>query len=376
MRFVHLVLILACCAVTQIVAAQYKVHIIVDKLPSYTTEKDSVYVAGSFNGWNPHDKRAAFSSLTKNGISLELAGGTTEFKFTRGSWKAGEADKNGKPTSNRKINVTNDTTIHVEIENWADHFKEEEKKSTATKHVHVLSNEFYIPQLDRKRRIWIYLPETYQHSKKTYPVLYMHDGQNVFDDATSFSGEWGVDDAMDTLGKQTRECIVVAIDNGGDKRINEYSPYDMEKFGKGEGDQYVDFIVKTLKPHVDAHFRTKKDRDHTYIAGSSMGGLISMYAILKYPDVFGGAGIFSPAFWVAPQIKEYAAKRGSRVKGKVFFYAGKEEGERMVPDMLEVFEVLHKNSSAKMETVIRTDGKHSEANWRKEFPVFYRWLVR
>src|SRR6478672_6748082 len=180
MRFVHLILILACCAVTQIVAAQYKVHIIVDKLPSYTTEKDSVYVAGSFNGWNPHDKRAAFSSLTKDGISLELAGGTTEFKFTRGSWKAGEADINGKPTSNRKINVTNDTTIHVEIENWADHFKEEEKKSTATKHVHVLSNEFYIPQLDRKRRIWIYLPESYQHSKKTYPVLYMQDGQNVF----------------------------------------------------------------------------------------------------------------------------------------------------------------------------------------------------
>lgn len=376
MRFFHLILFLLCFVVTQHVTAQYKVHIVPVKIPSYTSAKDSIYVAGSFNGWKPDDRRTVFPARSESGITVDLPAGASEFKLTRGSWKSGEADKNGKPTSNRKIYVTNDTTIHVEIENWADHFKEEEKKSTATKHVHVLSNEFYIPQLNRKRRIWIYLPESYQHSKKTYPVLYMQDGQNVFDDATSFSGEWGVDDAMDTLGKETRECIVVAIDNGGDKRINEYCPYDMEKFGKGEGDQYVDFLVHTLKPHVDSHFRTKKDREHTYIGGSSMGGLISMYAILKYPDVYGGAGIFSPAFWVGPQIKEYAAKRGSKVKGKIFFYAGKEEGERMVPDMLEVFETLHQHSSAKMETVIRTDGKHSEANWRKEFPVFYRWLVR
>lgn len=376
MRFPGTLTFIICYGILSNASAQYKVHIIVDQVPSYSISSDSIFIAGSFNGWNPHDIRAAFSPKTKNGITLELTGGTTEFKFTRGSWKAGEANKNGKPTSNRKINVTNDTTIHVEIENWADHFNQEEKKSTANKHVHVLSNEFYMPQLDRKRRIWIYLPESYQNSKKTYAVLYMHDGQNVFDEATSFSGEWGVDEALDTLGKETRESIVVAIDNGGDKRINEYCPYDMEKFGKGEGDQYVDFIVQTLKPHIDAHFRTKKDREHTYIAGSSMGGLISLYAILKYPNVFGGAGIFSPAIWVGPKIKEDAAKKGSKVKGKIFFYAGKEEGETMVPDMLEVFEVLHKNSTAKMETVIRTDGKHSEENWRKEFPQFYNWLMK
>lgn len=376
MRSSQLILLTICCAAAQLVAAQYKVHIVADKLPAYTSVKDTLYIAGSFNGWKPDDRRTAFNALTKDGIWIELPAGTTEFKFTRGNWKSGEADKNGKPTSNRKINVTNDTTIHVEIENWADHFKQEEKHSTANKHVHVLSNEFYMPQLDRKRRIWIYLPESYQHSNKTYPVLYMHDGQNVFDEATSFSGEWGVDESLDTLGKETKECIVVAIDNGGDKRINEYCPYDMEKYGKGEGDQYVDFLVQTLKPHIDSHFRTKKDREHTYIAGSSMGGLISLYAILKYPNVFGGAGVFSPAIWVGPKIKEDAAKKGSKVKGKIFFYAGKEEGERMVPDMLEVFEVLNKTSSAKLETVIRTDGKHSEANWRKEFPQFYKWLVR
>src|SRR5206468_3445667 len=158
--------------------------------------------------------------------------GVTEFKFTRGSWKKGEADKNGKPAQNRKIIVSNDTTIHVEIENWADHFQQEERKSTASIHVHVLDSNFFMPQLNRHRRIWIYLPESYKQSKKRYPVIYMQDGQNIFDDATSFSGEWGVDDALDTLHKETKECIVVGIDNGGDKRMNEYCPYDMEKYGK------------------------------------------------------------------------------------------------------------------------------------------------
>src|SRR4028118_338545 len=110
------------------------------------------------------------------------------------------------------------------------------KKSTATRNVKIISTNFYIPQLNRYRRIWIYLPESYASSRKKYPVLYMHDGQNVFEDSTSFSGEWGVDETLDTLASKTSECIVVAIDNGGDKRMNEYAPYNMERFGKGEGD--------------------------------------------------------------------------------------------------------------------------------------------
>ncbi len=121
----------------------------------------------------------------------------------------------------------------------------------------------------------------------------MHDGQNVFDDSTSFAGEWGVDETLDSISSHGKEIIVVAVDHGGQKRINEYCPYDMEKFGKGEGNQYVDFLVKDLKPFIDKNYRTEKDKQNTFIAGSSMGGLISMYAVLKYPGVFGGAGVFS-----------------------------------------------------------------------------------
>jgi predicted alpha/beta superfamily hydrolase len=224
------------------------------------------------------------------------------------------------------------------------------------------------------RRVWIYLPADYADTKKRYPVLYMHDGQNVFDEATSFSGEWGVDEFMDTTS--ARKCIVVVIDHGGPKRINEYSPYDMERFGKGEGDAYVDFLAKTLKPFIDKKFRTQKNAEGTFVAGSSMGGLISMHAILKYPKVFGAAGVFSPAFWVAPKIFTDIKEKGSKVKGKIYFYGGKLESESMVTDMLKAFEGMAAVSKSKMETVIRDDGKHNEPTWRKEFPLFYQWIMK
>jgi predicted alpha/beta superfamily hydrolase len=143
--------------------------------------------------------------------------------------------------------VSSDTVIEISIQHWADHFPKKAKQSSANKNVKIIETAFYIPQLNKYRRIWIYLPESYATSKKKYPVLYMHDGQNVFEDTTSFSGEWGVDEALDTLGKQTKEMIVAAIDNGGDKRLNEYSPYDMDRYGKGEGDQYVDFFSEDIK---------------------------------------------------------------------------------------------------------------------------------
>ena len=247
-------------------------------------------------------------------------------------------------------------------------------KSSASGNVIIIDTAFGIPQLQRSRKIWIYLPAGYSTSKKKYPVLYMHDGQNVFDNATSYAGEWGVDEFLDSV--KLKESIVVAIDNGLNKRMNEYNPYDSERFGKGEGGLYVDFLVKTLKPYIEKKYRTKKCRKSRFIAGSSMGGLISLYAVLKYPRVFGGAGIFSPAFWVAPKIYDDIQSRGRKVKGKLYFYAGKQEGETMVPYMLKAFEALTSVSRSKISTVIRDEGKHNEATWRKEFPLFYEWLLK
>lgn len=368
-----------CCAVLLIsfsLNAQYKVNFVIKKLPSYHKLSDTIYLVGNFNNWNPHDQKFALKQVNGSyGITIELPKGMYEYKFTEGGWNKVESGNNGFPTENRRIVLQADTTIKVEIEHWADHFPKKERVSTASKNVHILDSNFFIPQLGRHRRIWIYLPAGYASSKKTYPVLYMHDGQNVFDDATSGFGEWGVDEALDSLGPQHKDIIVVAIDNGGDKRLNEYSPYDMEKYGKGEGDQYVDFLVQTLKPYIDKHYRTKKDDRNTFIAGSSMGGLISFYAILKYPKVFGAAGVFSPAFWITPQLKNLDPEKAKKVKGKIYFYAGAQESETMVSDMLNVFEQMRKYSKAKMQAVIRAEGKHNEPTWRKEFPLFYQWML-
>ncbi len=359
------------------VLAQYKVTLIINRLPAYHSTTDQIYLAGNFNNWNPKDALLLLKNIQgKSGITIEMKKGLMEYKFTKGGWDMVEAGKDGTVIQNRKADIKSDTTIMVDIEQWADHFPKKHKPSTASKNVQIIDAAFYIPQLKRNRRIWIYLPESYVSGKKHYPVMYMHDGQNIFDDATAAFGEWGVDEALDTLGPQYGELIVVGIDHAGSKRMNEYSPYDMPAHGAGEGGQYVDFLVKTLKPFIDQRYRTMKEASHTFIAGSSMGGLISFYALLKYPKVFGGAGVFSPAFWIAPPLKKINPDQAKKVKGKIYFYAGQQEGENMVPDMLTVFDQMRHYSKAKMEIVIRAEGKHNESTWKAEFPLFYKWMMR
>jgi predicted alpha/beta superfamily hydrolase len=362
------------------VFSQNKIEIQIKSFPSYTSENDELYIAGNFNGWNPKNEKFKFDKEDgEYSIKLKLDNGLYEYKITRGGWDKVECKKGGTTMLNRHINVQGNATTEIIIEEWQDKFPPKPKISTASRQVHIIDTAFFIPQLKRKRRIWIYLPEDYFTISKRYPVLYMHDGQNVFDELTAPFGEWGVDEFLDTAKKKS---IVVAIDNGLDLRLNEYSPYDLTikefplKSTEGEGNEYVDFIVKTLKPFIDKNYRTLKDKTKTFIAGSSMGGLISMYAILKYPKVFGGAGVFSPAFWVGPGIFNDIEKKGKVVDSRIYFYAGKLESDFMVPDMLKAFDKMYKISRSKMITVIRDEGRHNEATWRTEFPLFYEWIMK
>ena len=126
----------------------------------------------------------------------------------------------------------------------------------------------------------------------------MHDGQNLFDEATSYNGEWQVDETMEALSQAGYPAIVVGIPNLGARRIEEYNPFPDPQHG-GQGQAYVAFIVETLKPLIDQQFRTLPDRLHTGIMGSSMGGLISLYAFFQHREVFGFAGVMSPSLWFA-----------------------------------------------------------------------------
>jgi predicted alpha/beta superfamily hydrolase len=356
---------------------QIKVTFKMGKIPPSDGLSVHLFLAGDFNNWNPGDQ--AFE-LVKNDagsyqFSREFSKGTYNFKVTRGSWQTVECNALGKPIENRSIPVLHDTTITIDVAGWQDNFKPAEKKHTASSNVAVINEKFDLPQLGRQRRVWIYLPADYGSTHKKYPVIYMHDGQNVFDEFTSGYGEWGVDEIMDKLPAKD-QCIIVGIDHGGEFRITEYDPYD-SKYGKGSGDDYVEFLAKTLKPYIDEHYRTEKDARHTTIAGSSMGGLISMYAALKYPDVFGNAGVFSPAFWIAPEIYKYAGEKDISKNQRFYFVCGDAESDSMVADMQKMAGIMRSKGISDKNTpeVIIKGAKHNEKQWNGDFPNFYNWLI-
>jgi alpha-glucosidase len=252
-----------------------------------------------------------------------------------------------------------------------------ERPSTAQPNVHVLA-PMTIPGLERQRTIRLYLPADYETSHQRYAVLYMHDGQNLFDAATSFLGEWEVDEALNALAKTRHlQVIVVGIDNGAEHRMQELNAWDNDKYGKAEGQAYMDFIVKVVKPYIDAHYRTKPDRAHTAIMGSSLGGLISHYAIYAYPNVFGKAGIFSPAYWYAPQVFDYTSSHALPHDTRLYFYAGGKEDESMVGNMEKAVALIRKQGVPERDIAVHVDpaAQHNEAAWRAEFPRAVEWLL-
>lgn len=359
--------------------SQYTLRLIVNEVS--TKKLDDIYLAGSFNNWNPADVKYKLKpyGTTRRAIVLkDLPAGKYEFKFTRGSFDKVETTAKGEDVANHEINLGEDAALNFKIEGWKDDFPDKPKPYTATAQVKIIDTAFLIPQLNRKRRIWAYLPKNYATGKKRYPVLYMQDGQNLFNEQTAFAGEWNVDETLDSLAeKGGKEVIVIGIDNGAEKRMNEYNPYDNKNYGKGEGNEYVDFVALTLKPYIDKKYRTLKDSAHTFIAGSSMGGLISLYAVVKYPDVFGAAGVFSPAFWTASPIFDDVAKadwgKGFR---KFYFYAGGKENENMVYDMDKMLSVIEKKGHYETMRVVNPIAGHNEAAWRKEFPHFFEFITK
>lgn len=358
-----------------------QVTVTITSVPGNTPANDTLYLAGNFNNWNAKSSAHAF---TKNGnaYTLSMANSATpaEYKITRGSWATVEGDKNGNFIPNRTMSIsTPNSTQTITVEGWEDLKTGGGSNSTAAANVKILNSAFWIPQLNTSRRVWIYLPKNYEtNTQKKYPVMYMHDGQNCFDKSTSFAGEWGVDETLNA--KQNNGdygCIVVAIDNGGASRLDEYSPYVNKQYGGGKGDRYVDFIVSTLKPYIDSAYRTLSDQPNTAIAGSSMGGLISMYAMVKYSNVFGKAGIFSPAFWFSDSLYRYVANQSKSSNQKLYFVCGLTEGGNMAmwqDSMNSLLQSKGYRNNAELKNVIKANGTHSESFWNAEFGACYDWL--
>ena len=181
------------------------------------------------------------------------------------------------------------------------------------------------PQLGNRRDLLVWLPPSYGQGDARYAVLYVHDGQNLFDEATSYAGEWQVDETMQALSQEGVQAIVVGIPNAGEQRPCEYSPFADWPEQDGRGEAYLAFVVDTVKPLIDRDFRTLADRAHTGIMGSSLGGLISLFAFFHCAQVFGLAGAISPAFEPTPQEMLGYVEQAPFVPGRVYMDVGTRE---------------------------------------------------
>ena len=229
------------------------------------------------------------------------------------------------------------------------------------------------------RELLVALPPGYQRETARYPVAYLHDGQNLFDPATSHAGDWGLVDTLNAMASGGIQAIVAGIANRGRRRRYEYSPFRDIIHGGGGGARYLDFIVDTVKPWVDAQFRTQPEPDHTVIAGSSLGGLISLYALYTRNDVFGAAGVLSPALWVAGgAIFRFLEKQPALVRGRIHLDVGTAEGTDTLADVRRLRERLLGAGYLPGRTLsYREDpgAGHDEAAWGRRFREALPFLV-
>lgn len=349
-------------------------EVVAPSLPSNT----SVYITGghpALGNWNP----GAVPMLMQEGyrwqkvIELEQPQ-SLEYKYTLGSWAREGAGADGRPLGNLIARITRDTLISDTIRFWTQEQKPPPVQGQVTGIVR------YLRQLKgtglRDRDVIIWLPPGYEQDRgKRYPVLYMHDGQNVFDPATSSFGiDWQIDEHSDSLIRNgvIPPMIVVGIYNTPD-RSAEYAPGE-------KGTAYMQWVVNELKPLIDSDFRTKKDRRHTWVGGSSAGGLISFMLAWEYPDVFGGAICMSPAFKIAsidyvtpvlekarpPHLRLYIDNGGVGLE------------ERLQPGvdaMLEALQTKGYRSPKEYWYVKDSNAQHQEAAWAKRFPQALVWLL-
>lgn len=258
----------------------------------------------------------------------------------------------------------------------------------------LVGRDLYSPRLASHRDILVYLPPSYASSDRRYPVLYMHDGQNLFDPATSFAGEWAVDETMEHLAyAHGLEAIVVGIPNAGRHRVDEYSPFVEPRLGGGRGDSYLGFLAHTVKPLIDHDFRTLPDRTQTALLGSSMGGLISLYGYFRFSEVFGLAGVMSPSLWFGGEaVFDYVESAGY-APGRIYLDAGTRElGEDLhnglphratssrqyYASVRRMKRILIRKGYRPTVDILHVEEKwagHSESSWARRFPAAIRFLL-
>ena len=347
-----------------------------------TTDEDdfrNVYISGNFNKWRTQDREFMMEKIGEGLYHFKFEHDFVYpepllYKFTKGDWSDVEIDKYGNRTENR-ICHENYGVRKEHVDKWRKNWLP--FKPNFLPQVKLISDEFEIPQLNKTRKIWALLPHDYDSSIENYPVLYLQDAQNLFNEKAEF-GNWEIDKKLAVMSEYNiGKIIIIAIEHADKDRIKEYN-VGKTVLGLGQGKQYIRFVTDTLKPFVDKNFRTKTEREFTGIGGSSMGGLVSIFSGLMYPEVYGKLMIFSPSLWVVPKLNIPTDIDENYQNTKIYLYAGGDESATMIDHVKNFKKNMIKNEfvsdKMKINLSINMEGKHNEQYWSDEFPKAIEWL--
>ena len=239
--------------------------------------------------------------------------------------------------------------------------------------------------LSTRRNIVVYVPPGYDESADRYPVLYLHDGQNLFDPATAFGGhDWGVDITADNMIRKSEipPLVIVGVYNTGVRRISEYTPTRDRKLRKGgKAARHAEMLARELKPFIDREYRTLKPAVHTAVGGSSLGALASLVTGLEYPKVFGKLALLSPSVWwdncaILNNVREFS----SRTRPRIWLDTGTAEGDnpqKVVEDARALRGTLLAKGWSEGQDLHYAEFEnepHSEAAWAARFGAVLLYL--
>lgn len=358
------------------------------RVPPSTPADSTVHLAGSLaevGRWKAdgvplkrgHDRRWETRVVLPKGATLE-------YKLTLGAWSTVEKDERGADIANRRLALDRDRVVELEVASWA--------SGKITKPEPTLSGDirfhrgFRSNQLANTRDIAVWLPPDYEKRAGTrYPVLYLHDGQNVFDRATAaFGVEWRADETAGRLSSEDKidTPIIVAISNTSD-RMNEYTYHKDSRFAAGgRGDRYAKFLIEEVKPFLDRTYRTRADRANTALGGSSLGGLISLEIAARHPDVFGRCAVISPTLgWSDGRVLAELAERKEALRSlKIWVDMGTKEGsnpERQLANLRQLAKLLQEaglTAERDFHCEEVPDAAHNEAAWSARFDRVLKFL--
>jgi len=356
--------------IQSIIIPQSKIEIrVISTLP----QNQKVFITGNtpeLGNWNPNKiSLYRVNDSTWSKVFEFLEGETIKYKLTLGSWEKEALNEKGQKSGNNILKISDDTVLVFNITNWG--YSQTNISGQITGNVRYHKNFKGRSVLPRDIIVW--LPPSYDSlPDKYYPVLYMHDGQNVIDPLTSsFGVDWQIDEVADSLigARSIQEIIIVGIYNT-EKRGNEYNITSL-------GQAYVNFIIEELKPFIDSAYKTLPDCKNTTVCGSSSGGLISFIMAWENPDVFSKTACFSPAFkisnidYVAP-VKKYI---GAKKDLKIFIYnGGVGLEEQLQPGIDEMMLVLKEKGFVESKDLLfikDSSAEHNESAWAKNV---YRFL--